>query len=62
LLIGVSAIDEVPRLFLAHYQTDGGAGSCTPKGTTGDWYAASGASDGYEHWRLDLSAYAGASV
>ena len=48
--------------FLAHYQTDDGAGSCTPKGTTGDWYAASGASDGYENWRLDLSAYAGASV
>ena len=48
--------------FLAHYQTDDGAGSCTPKGTTGDWYAASSASDGYENWRLDLSAYAGASV
>ena len=48
--------------FLTHYQTDDGAGSCTPSGTTGDWYAASGASDGYEHWRLDLSAYAGTSV
>ena len=34
--------------FLANYQTDDGAGSCTPSGTTGDWYAASGASDGYE--------------
>ena len=30
-----------------------------PRGTG---YAASGASDGYENWRLDLSAYAGASV
>ena len=48
--------------FLANYQTDDGAGACTPSGTTGDWYAASGASDGYEQWRLDLSAYAGTSV
>ena len=36
--------------------------ACTPSGTTGDWHAASGASDGYEQWRLDLSAYAGTSV
>ncbi|MET1133859.1 MAG: M1 family aminopeptidase [Aeromicrobium sp.] len=48
--------------FLAHYQSDDGAGGCTPQGTTGQWHAASGASDGYEQWTLDLSAYAGQSV
>ncbi|MBA4609081.1 immune inhibitor A [Aeromicrobium sp. Marseille-Q0843] len=48
--------------FLTHYQTDDGAGGCTAEGTTGEWHAVSGASDGYEQWRLDLSAYAGRSV
>jgi Peptidase family M1 domain len=48
--------------FLTHYQTDDGTGGCTPSGSTGVWHAASGASDGYEQWRLDLAAYAGASV
>lgn len=54
--------------FLKHYQTSvgseparGGA-DCRPSGTTGRWNAASGASNGYEHWSLDLSAYAGRSV
>ena len=47
--------------FLSHYQAAGGEG-CTPDGTTGQWNAVSGASDGYEQWRLDLSAYAGTSV
>ncbi|UUI67266.1 immune inhibitor A [Aeromicrobium duanguangcaii] len=48
--------------FLTHYESDDGAGGCTPEGTTGAWHSASGASDGYESWRLDLSAYAGRSV
>ncbi|CAN7233503.1 M1 family aminopeptidase [Knoellia sp. LjRoot47] len=48
--------------FLTHYQSDDGAGGCTPTGTTGAWNAASGASDGYERWQVDLSAYAGSSV
>jgi hypothetical protein len=48
--------------FLAHYETDNGDGTCTPTGTSGTWSAASGASDGYEPWSIDLSAYAGGQV
>ena len=48
--------------FLTHYQTDNGDGTCTPKGTTGAWWAATGASDGSEQWKIDLSAYAGKQV
>ena len=48
--------------FLGHYQGDDGAGSCLATGSTGRWHAATGASDGYEHWSIDLSAYAGQSV
>ncbi|HEX2505276.1 MAG TPA: M1 family aminopeptidase, partial [Gaiellaceae bacterium] len=48
--------------FLAHYQTDIGDGTCTPRGTTGRWRAATGASDGWERWRIDLSRYAGRDV
>lgn len=48
--------------FLTHYQTDAGDGTCAPSGTTGDWWAASGSSDGYEQWVIDLSGYAGDSV
>lgn len=48
--------------FLGHYESDDGAGGCTPEGTTGEWNSASGSSDGYEQWRVDLSAYAGQSV
>ncbi|MEO5746270.1 MAG: M1 family aminopeptidase [Terracoccus sp.] len=47
--------------FLSHYQsatTDG----CAPTGTTGAWNAASGGSDGYEQWAVDLSRYAGKAV
>ena len=31
-------------------------------GTTGEWNAASGRSDGWELWEIDLSAYAGQQV
>ena len=48
--------------FLAHYQTDDGAGGCQPQGSTGAWNAVSGASHGYETWSVDLSAYAGKQV
>jgi len=48
--------------FLSHYQTDNGDETCAPTGTTGAWHAASGASDGYEQWTVDLSAWAGRSV
>lgn len=45
--------------FLAHYQADNGDGTCSPSGTTGRWWAASGKGAGWEHWRVDLSRYAG---
>ena len=49
--------------FLAHYQTwNGPDAACDPAGTTGDWNAASGRSDGWEEWSIDLSAYAGSQV
>jgi hypothetical protein len=51
--------------FLAHYQTvidtpDGPA--CTPTGSSGVWWAATGTSVGYEQWLVDLSAFAGSDV
>ena len=48
--------------FLAHYQTDNGDGTCSPSGTSGDWWAASGASGEYESWSVDLGAWAGRDV
>jgi Peptidase family M1 domain/Peptidase M1 N-terminal domain len=48
--------------FLAHYQTATGEETCDPAGATGTWSAASGASEGYEQWTVDLSAYAGTDV
>ncbi len=49
--------------FLANYQTDNGDETCSPQGATGgQWWAASGASDGWEQWQVDLSAYAGSDV
>ncbi len=47
--------------FLRHYQSQA-AGGCAPEGSTGEWWAASGASNGYEQWAVDLSAYAGSDV
>ncbi len=47
--------------FLEHYVT-ATADGCDPKGTTGSFNAASGASDGYENWKVDLSAWKGKSV
>jgi hypothetical protein len=37
-------------------------GECVPEGTTGEWWAASGSSEGYEQWRVDLTPYAGRTV
>ncbi len=49
--------------FLAHYLTDpGGNVRCTPGGATGTWNVATGASNGYETWAVDLGAYAGSNV
>ena len=48
--------------FLANYQTNNGDGTCTSTGTSGVWWAATGASDGWEQWAVDLSAWAGKQV
>jgi hypothetical protein len=56
--------------FLTHYQTelpdadpdDDIAPTCDSSGTSGDWWAASGESAGYEQWSVDLGAYAGTQV
>ncbi|MCT9933524.1 M14 family zinc carboxypeptidase [Planotetraspora sp. A-T 1434] len=48
--------------FTAHYQTYDGASSCTATGTTGAWHAASGSSNGWQQWSIDLSPYAGKQV
>jgi hypothetical protein len=48
--------------FLTHYQADAGDGSCTATGTSGQWWAASGASEGMEQWSVDLAAWAGSNV
>ncbi len=48
--------------FLARYQSATAGGGCAPTGTTGEWWAASGTSAGYEEWAVDLSAYAGTEV
>ena len=47
---------------LDHYQTQTGATTCDPTGSTGVWHAASGNSGGWQEWSIDLSAYAGESV
>ncbi|MBC6456763.1 immune inhibitor A [Actinomadura sp. HBU206391] len=44
--------------FTAHYQ----GADCSPTGTTGAWHAASGKSNGWQDWKIDLSAYAGKQV
>ena len=49
--------------FLEHYQSDDdGDGTCSPTGSSGEWRAVSGASDGYEQWTVDLAGYANESV
>jgi len=48
--------------FLAHYQTLNPDTTCSPTGTTGSWNAASGSSNGWQQWSVDLSAYAGKQV
>ena len=49
--------------FLAHYQTVTGVDTCAPTGTGGGaWHAATGSSQGWVEWSVDLSAYAGQEV
>ena len=44
--------------FLAHYMD----ASCAPIGSTGEWNAATGASNGWTEWSIDLSGFAGSQV
>jgi peptidase M1-like protein len=48
--------------FLEHYLSISPAGECTPTGTSGVFWSATGKSDGYEQWRVDLSAFAGRQI
>jgi len=48
--------------WLDRYQTLNPDNSCSPTGTTGVWNAASGRSQGWEQWSIDLGAYAGKQV
>jgi hypothetical protein len=50
--------------FLEHYQTlnPGEPPTCSPTGTTGAWNAASGNSNGWQQWSVDLSAWAGGTA
>jgi hypothetical protein len=49
--------------FLEHYQSpDESGNACVPSGTTGQWWAATGSSDGWEQWTVDLSAWADRQV
>ncbi len=52
-------LEEHP--FLLRYLTPGEQ-ACTPTGTSGQWNAMSGSSDGWQPATFDLSAYAGRSV
>jgi hypothetical protein len=44
--------------FLGHYI----GAACEPTGSTGSWNAATGPSNGWQQWDVDLSAYAGKQV
>jgi hypothetical protein len=44
--------------FLTHYQ----GADCSPTGSTGEWHAATGNSNGWGEWTADLSQYAGQEV
>jgi hypothetical protein len=50
-------VDDV-HPFLAHYMNE----ACEPVGETGVWHAATGSSQGWGQWSVDLSAYAGRQV
>ena len=48
--------------FLGHYLSVDGDEQCQPVGTTGDWWVATGSSDGWEQWTFDLSTWAGEAL
>lgn len=50
-------VDEL-HPHLAHYMDD----ACIASGTTGEWHALTGTSNGWRQLRFDLSAYAGKTV
>jgi hypothetical protein len=49
---------------LTHYQTyhAGNPATCTPTGSSGEWNAASGSSNGWQQWSIDLDHWAGQTV
>jgi hypothetical protein len=47
---------------IEHYQTNNGDGTCSPTGSTGEWWAASGNSGGWQEWEVDLAEWAGKQV
>ena len=49
---------------LTHYQTyvPGSPATCTSTGTSGVWNAATGSSNGWQQWRINLNGYAGKTV
>ena len=51
--------------FLDRYQTftGGTPPTCSPTGSAGgEWHAASGSSNGWQQWSIDLNEYAGTTV
>lgn len=61
----LTRIQERIHPHLAHYltrDTSGETPRCVSTGTSGAWNAATGASEGWEPWRLDLSSFAGRRV
>ncbi|MFE4541756.1 M1 family metallopeptidase [Arthrobacter sp. NPDC056727] len=48
--------------FLGHYLTASRNGACSPRGSSGTWWAATGPSQGWEQWGFDLSRFAGKAV
>ncbi len=49
--------------FLEHYQTLNADGTCSPSGSGGgQWNAASGNSQGWQQWTIDLDKWAGGTV
>ena len=61
-LLGNSGGWRTLHPFLDHYQTQTGQTTCSPSGTSGSWWAASGNSGGWQEWKVDLGAYAGQQV
>ncbi|MGH8969147.1 MAG: M14 family zinc carboxypeptidase [Actinomycetes bacterium] len=49
--------DEI-HPFVTHYQ----GAACEPTGSTGAWHAATGGSNGWQQWSVDLSSFAGKQV